>query len=69
MSHTVKLTKPEHPIYELLLSRYGLTAQECVFIDDRLDNVNAAKELGIHGIQFLNITQAKADLEKLLAQR
>lgn len=52
VSSSVHLAKPEPAIYQLLLSKYNLKAQECVFIDDRADNVNAAMELGMSGIVY-----------------
>lgn len=52
VSSAVKLAKPEPAIYKLLLSKYNLKPEECVFIDDRKDNVDAAKALGINGIVF-----------------
>lgn len=47
-----KLVKPNKEIYELLLNRFKLKAEESIFIDDRLDNVEAAKKLGIDAFQF-----------------
>ena len=52
VSSFVKLAKPEHAIYQLLLSRYDLKPEECVFIDDRKDNVDAAIALGMSGIVY-----------------
>ena len=52
VSSFVKLAKPEHAIYQLLLSRYDLKPKECVFIDDRKDNVDAAIALGMSGIVY-----------------
>ena len=52
VSSSVKLAKPEPAIYELLIRKYNLKPQECVFIDDRIDNVNAAKALGMSGIVY-----------------
>ena len=52
VSSHVKLAKPEPAIYQLLLSKFNLNPQECVFIDDRKDNVNAAISLGMNGIVF-----------------
>jgi putative hydrolase of the HAD superfamily len=49
-SGDVRIIKPQREIYELLASRYGLTASETVFIDDSLTNVLAARELGWHAI-------------------
>ena len=52
VSSFVKLAKPEHAIYQQLLTRYDLKPEECVFIDDRKDNVNAAIALGMSGIVY-----------------
>lgn len=52
VSSSVKLAKPEPAIYQLLLSKYNLKPEECVFIDDRKDNVDAAKALGMEGIIY-----------------
>ena len=66
LSYKDKLIKPDHAIYELLLSRYGLKADECVFFDDMEANVKAANELGIHGIQFIDKKTAEEQLLKLV---
>ena len=42
--HTIK---PETEIFSRLLSRYSLTAEECVFIDDSINNVRTAKKFGM----------------------
>ena len=52
VSSHVKLAKPEPAIYQLLLSKYNLKPEECVFIDDRKDNVDAAISLGMSGIVY-----------------
>lgn len=46
--------KPEHEIYETFLSRFGLKAEECVFIDDMNYNIESACLLGFNGIVFFN---------------
>ena len=66
VSAFVKLVKPDREIYEYLLDTYGLKAEECVFIDDRKENVEAAEALGFKGIWFLNYGQMREELEKLL---
>ena len=48
----VHINKPDPRIYNALLEKYHLKAQESVFIDDRLDNVQAAFRLGFAGIQM-----------------
>jgi len=44
--------KPDAVIYQLALERLGRSANETVFIDDSLDNVLAARDLGLHAIHF-----------------
>lgn len=61
----VHLTKPDPAIYRLLLTRYNLNAEECVFIDDTLPNVEAAETLGIHGIHFKGLAEAREALAGL----
>ncbi|MEO1437261.1 MAG: HAD-IA family hydrolase [Bacteroidota bacterium] len=39
-------------MYQLTLERFGLNAENCVFIDDSLKNVTGAESVGIHGIHF-----------------
>ena len=52
--------------YQTLLDRYGLKAEECVFLDDTVRNVEAAQALGIAGIVVTSQEQAKKELETLL---
>lgn len=65
LSYRDRLIKPAKEIYELLLSRYGLKAQECVFLDDTPINVEAAKKLGFEGIVFRTKEQAEKELRAL----
>ena len=65
LSYKEHLIKPEPEIYNLLLDRYGLVAEESVFLDDTLKNIEAARALGIHGIHFLTREQAEEELRKL----
>ena len=48
----VHINKPDRGIYQALLDKYHLKASECVFIDDRRDNVQTAFEMGFVGIQM-----------------
>ena len=62
----VHLAKPDPASYQTLLDRYGLKAEECVFLDDTVRNVEAAQALGIAGIVVTSQEQAKKELETLL---
>lgn len=50
ISGHVKANKPHPPIYGALLSQYQLDPQQCWFIDDQQENVDAAQKLGINAI-------------------
>ena len=65
LSYKEQLIKPDPAIYTLLLERYGLVAEESVFLDDTLANVEAARKLGIYGIWFQTKEQAEEELRKL----
>lgn len=65
LSYRDKVTKPEPEIYQLLLSRYGLKAEESVFLDDTERNIVGAQKEGIYGIVFKNKAQACEELRKL----
>lgn len=61
-----KLLKPDKRIYEVLLDRYMLNAEESIFIDDNPDNIKMAKELGFKAIPFDNIANVRKQLSALL---
>ncbi len=65
LSYQDKLIKPMPEIYQLLIERYGLIPEECVFLDDVEQNVEAAKKFGIHTVLFRNQAQANEELRAL----
>lgn len=65
VSAFVKMVKPNADIYECLMNKYQLKPEECVFIDDRPENIEGAKALGMQGIVFYNYEQACRELEQL----
>ena len=64
-----KIIKPDPAIYTCLLERYGLVAEESVFLDDRLENIEAARALGIQGIHFTSYEESRKALEALLLEK
>ena len=52
------LVKPDIEIYQMLLDKYSLCASECVFLDDKQENVDGAEACGILGIVFTNLKEA-----------
>ncbi len=57
--------KPDRAIFDALAEKYGLNLGECVFIDDREDNVEAAKSYGMQGIVFTGYEDACEKLRAL----
>ena len=66
LSYQERVIKPDQKIYGLLLSKYNLKAEECVFIDDTPINVEAAKALGFAGIVFHTKEQVDEELAALI---
>lgn len=46
LSHEINLAKPNHNIFEFVLSENKLKADECIFVDDNADNISTANTLG-----------------------
>jgi len=65
ISGEVGMRKPEPGIFELALTRIGLPAEECVFIDDMAHNIVAAELAGLVGIVHRTFDETAAELEAL----
>lgn len=65
LSYREHLTKPDPAVFHLLLDRYQICPEEAVFLDDTPVNIEAAGKLGIHGIHFRSLEQAKKELAEL----
>lgn len=63
LSHEVGAMKPSSEIYEYALHKVGAAPGEVFFVDDRAENVAAAKTIGIHAVQFISAQQLRADLQ------
>ena len=60
-----RLLKPDPAIYRLLLTRYGLVAEDCVFIDDSLANVEGARAVGMEAIDYREPMNLGSELARL----
>jgi putative hydrolase of the HAD superfamily len=65
LSYREKVIKPMPEIYQLLIDRYDLKPEECVFLDDTVRNLEAAEKFGIHTIHFTDQAQAIEELRAL----
>ncbi len=61
-----KLVKPDPSIYKYTLRRINREAGECLFIDDSLPNIEAARILGFRTIHFRSPEQLDMDLKNIL---
>ena len=65
LSGEVNLVKPDPAIFNLLLTRVGRTAEECLLIDDSDVNISIARELGFVPILYLSPIQLKSELTQI----
>jgi len=65
VSGTEKLVKPDPAIYRLALGRFGLDAEQALFIDDREENVLGAEAEGMRGHLFRDAATLRRDLAGL----
>lgn len=68
-SYAEKVCKPDRKIYERLLEKYNLIPEETIFIDDNKENIEVAEELGICGVVFCNLEEAKREVENSIVQK
>ena len=62
VSGTERMRKPATEFYQLLLDRYELKPEECLFIDDNFRNIKAALKMGIDSIHFISPEELRAEL-------
>lgn len=60
--------KPDPAIFHIALERLNAVAETSLFLDDYLPNVEAAQELGMTAVQFIDNQQAASEIQALLAE-
>jgi HAD superfamily hydrolase (TIGR01509 family) len=65
-SHEEGVHKPDPRIYAIASERIGFPPSQIVFLDDRPENIDAARACGFQAILFTSTPQAIADIEALL---
>ncbi len=63
-----RTAKPGPELYRILLDRYALQAETCVFIDDSPRNTAGAEAVGIRGLVFRDAAQLRRDLDGILSE-
>jgi len=64
-SFNTRCRKPDRQIYDCLLESSQVDPEECIFIDDLMENVEAARLLGIHAIHYSNYNLLSKELKDL----
>jgi HAD superfamily hydrolase (TIGR01509 family) len=62
-SHRIKCAKPDPDVFRRALESIGATVQQTIFIDDLLENVLAARALGMRAFQFHDARSLTKELE------
>lgn len=52
VSGDVKICKPDPRIFELTLKKLGVFSEECLYVDDRPGNLEAARNLGLRTVMM-----------------
>ncbi|HZZ76017.1 MAG TPA: HAD-IA family hydrolase, partial [Puia sp.] len=60
-----KLIKPDKKIFEVMLNRYQLEAENALFIDDNINNILAAKVMGFETIHVTEKTDLRTELHTM----
>ncbi len=77
ISGTSGKIKPNEDMYTHFFKKYSLDPKTCVFFDDKIENIQAAQKLGMHGVHVgkqkklfsstPNIKKMKEEFEKLIS--
>lgn len=65
LSYNLGIRKPDRKIYEKAIEASNCSRDECLFIDDILENVEMARECGMTGIHFKNSQTLRVEFNKL----
>lgn len=69
ISAEVGLVKPDPRIFRLTAAKLGVTPEQALFVDDFIENVQAAQAEGWQAVHFQNSQQAMAEIKALLVQK
>ncbi len=66
LSYEMGLLKPDPDFYRHVLRMIGSPATDCIFIDDRPENVKSALSVGMSSFNFVGVSQLESDLSNVL---
>lgn len=65
-SAEIKMAKPDPKFYYWILDKLELKPQESIFVDDFIENITAAKEIGLRTVHFENTVDAIEEINSIL---
>ncbi len=66
ISYAFGVIKPNPGIFKAVLERLGMPPGEVLFIDDKAENIAAARKIGMKGIRFTGVAKLRKDLRRTL---
>jgi putative hydrolase of the HAD superfamily len=66
LSYKVKSAKPDATIYQIAIKQLNLPSNEVLFIDNRLENIQAAKRVGMQTVHARETRQVVSDIKTIL---
>ena len=66
ISAEINKIKPNKDFYNYILNKHKIKPQELLFLDDKINNINGAKELGINTIKVDKETELLKEIEKYM---
>lgn len=66
ISAEIHKIKPNSEFYKYILDKYNIDSKELLFVDDNIDNINAAKKLGINTIKVEKHTDLIEEISKFI---
>lgn len=67
LSYELGITKPDNRIFQEAAKRLAVNLDECIFIDDGEQNVQAARELGMKALLYKDNIQCQNEIDSILA--
>jgi putative hydrolase of the HAD superfamily len=56
------MAKPDPAIYQRALEQMGTAPRETLFVDDKMENITAARKLGMKAVQFSTVDRLREEL-------
>lgn len=66
LSYQVGLAKPDPGIYNAAVERFGVEPEQCLFVDDKERNCDAARGVGMQALTYKNFSQFQRDISHVL---